>query len=89
LTVGIIKTAVFAFATESRSVVELTELEDGLIVASAAIDLACELERRGARLLAENGELIVDCPINLLTAMDGARIRRWRYHLLAIAAYAV
>ncbi len=62
----------------------MTELRSGLLVADAAITLAVHLEARGHRLTAEAGILKVSDGARL-TAEDTAEIRRYRWHLLAIA----
>lgn len=56
----------------------------GLLIADAAIAIALDLEHRGHVLTATNGELRVTQPPEL-TEADRAAIRRYRFHLLAIA----
>ena len=67
---------------ESKSV----ELKGGLRVSIAALRLAIDLEMRDFTLSVQDGLIYVD-PRERLTNDEMARIRRYRWHLLAILAY--
>ena len=67
---------------EPRSV----ELKGGLRVSIAALQLAIDLEMRDFTLWVHDGLIYVD-PRERLTNDEMARIRRYRWHLLAILAY--
>lgn len=64
----------------------MIELRNGPIVADAAIVLACSLERRGHVIASREGKLTVTNGTKL-TPTDHEQIKRYRFHLLAIAAY--
>ena len=66
---------------------DFVELRGGLILPTAAIDLALDLEWRGIRLgVGPHGTLLAE-PGCLITDDDRASIRRWKWHLLAITTY--
>ena len=67
---------------EPRSV----ELNSGLRVSIAALQLAIDLEMRDFTLSVHDGLIYVD-PRERLTNDEMAQIRRYRWHLLAILAY--
>jgi hypothetical protein len=67
--------------------VALVMLTGGLTVPLEALQLAWSLEDRGAVLLVEADDLIVDGPAGFLTEGDRAAIRRWRDHLKAMVTY--
>lgn len=56
------------------------------MVRAEAVGLAIDLEQRGFLLTADHGTLRVK-PAVLVTPVDAAAITRWKWHLLAIAAY--
>lgn len=62
-------------------------LRGGLTVPVDALILAWSLEHRGALLLVDHGDLVVDAPSGFLTDEDRGNIRRWRDHLKALVAY--
>jgi hypothetical protein len=66
---------------------ELVNLRGGLVIPLEAYQLAITLEARGVRFLLEDGDLIAEHPSGALTDADHTLIRRWKRHLLAIAAY--
>jgi hypothetical protein len=65
----------------------LVVLKGGLTVPLEALQLAWALENRGVTLAVDDIHLVVDSPRGLLTDADQAAIRRWKRHLMAIAAY--
>jgi hypothetical protein len=61
-------------------------LVDGPTVPVAALQLLLALEARGCRLRAEGDALLVS-PRDRLTDVDRDQIRRWKWHLMALATY--
>lgn len=64
----------------------MIELRGGLIVDDRAVVLAVDLERRGHVIGAKSGILTVTNGTKLAPA-DVEQIKRFKNHLLAIAAY--
>lgn len=64
----------------------VTSLRCGLLVQEEAVSLALDLEVRAHVLTAHGGDLFVSQPA-ALTDGDRSEIRRYKFHLLAIAAY--
>src|SRR6185295_514753 len=62
----------------------MAEMKHGLFVADEAIRLALTLEARGHMLSVQDGALLVSSG-SALTPEDTIAIRRWKWHLLAIA----
>jgi hypothetical protein len=62
-------------------------LTGGLILPVSAIELALELEERSFRLSREDDSTLVVRPCERLTREDCRRIRRWKWHLLALLDY--
>jgi hypothetical protein len=62
------------------------ELKGGLIVDTAALGLALELEAAGITLTGKDGVLTAS-PKGAVTDEQITEIRRWKRHLLAIAGY--
>lgn len=63
-----------------------SELRGGLCVADDAIRFAVDLERRGHVLKVDGAALKISDGARL-TEAERAAVTRWRWHLLAIAAY--
>jgi hypothetical protein len=62
-------------------------LKGGLTLPLEALRLALALEDRGATFAVDGEDLVVDGPCGLLTDADQVAIRRWKWHLMAIATY--
>src|SRR5688500_297863 len=62
-------------------------LKGGLALPLESIRLALELEERGFHLSREGIDTLVVRPHEQLTAHDCTRIRRWKWHLLALVDY--
>lgn len=66
---------------------EFVTLKDGPTVPAAPLRLLIDLESRGFVLSVDDDTLVVQ-PHDKLTAEDRASIRRWKWHLLMLLAYA-
>jgi hypothetical protein len=76
-----------ALGSDVRAHVPFVTLRGGLTIPLGALLLAWSLEDRGAVLMVEQGQLVVDGPSGFLTDEDRGNIRRWREHLKALVAY--
>jgi hypothetical protein len=62
-------------------------LAGGLALPVQAVQLALELEERGFQMSREGAYTLVVKPHEYLTDNDCLRIRRWKWHLLALLDY--
>jgi hypothetical protein len=66
---------------------DFVTLRSGLVLPLAALRLAWTLEARGLHLTVADDDRLLVGPRELLTDDDRCEIRRWKLHLMAIAAY--
>jgi hypothetical protein len=64
-----------------------TQLRNGMIVLTEALEFIVELEARGLACASKDGKLFVTPP-GQLTAYDKAMIASMKFHLLELASHA-